>query len=119
MFNFGTLVSQAKLVGENYSAMKLRIHNYILVLLSAALFFTFSMMHEFDWLIPVSPVVVMAGMSSVPATDIAEESSSEDEIEHEESFYIHNYAGIKYFKSLDLKIEFIVSKVLSPPPDMV
>lgn len=93
--------------------------NYILVLLSAALFFTFSMVHEFDWLIPASPVAVVSGMVSVPATEVVEESGSEDEIEHEESFYIRNYTDIKFHKKLKTELELLVSQVLSPPPDMV
>jgi hypothetical protein len=91
----------------------------ILVILSAALFMTFSMMHEFDWLIPSSPVTVSAALSPVPTPDIVEEPGTEDEIEHEESFYIRNYTDIKYHKGLQSKLELRVAQVLSPPPDMV
>lgn len=76
-------------------------------------------MHEFDWLIPVSPITVVSGMTSMPATDLVEESGSEDEIEHEESFYIRDFTDIKYQKRLKSELELIAAKVLSPPPDMV
>ncbi|MBD3616811.1 MAG: hypothetical protein HUJ22_09575 [Gracilimonas sp.] len=99
--------------------MKTCSRKYILVLLSAALFIAFSMMHEFDWLIPASPIAVVSGMTSMPITDLAEESGSEDEIEYEKSFNIRDFTDIKYHKRLKSELELIVAQVLSPPPDMV
>jgi hypothetical protein len=75
------------------------------------------MMHEFDWLIPANPAVVMTNASSIPAPDIVEETGSEDEIEHEVYYTFRDFSGVDfkgYPKSL---IELYIANVLSPPPD--
>jgi hypothetical protein len=91
----------------------------LLVLTSTLLFLTFSMMHEFDWLIPVNPATVAAPLSSIPVTDIVEEPGSEDEIEHEHVYEILPYDNKSFFgTSIALKHLFTPSVPL-PPPDMV
>ena len=99
--------------------MKTQKGTYTLVLLSSALFFTFSMMHEFDWLIPANPVAVVSAASAVPVPDIVEETGSEDEIEHENGYKIISYDLKKYFRT-SLNFENLhIPAVPLPPPDMV
>lgn len=98
--------------------MKTGIYKYVFVLLSTTLFFTFSVMHEFDWVIPSSPAA-LSGIASTPMPDIVEEPGIEDEIEYEESYYILNSANIKFTKRLGSEVELYVAQVLSPPPDKV
>lgn len=94
--------------------------NYILqVVFSTMLFLTFSMMHEYGWLIPDSPAASTVATSSVPMPDIVEEPGSEDEIEHEDGYTIISYKN-RFFlwASMNLKKPFIPS-VPFPPPDRV
>lgn len=99
--------------------MKL-IKPYILqVVLSTVLFFAFSMMHEFDWLIPSNPAAVSTTASAIPMPDVVEEPGAEDEIEHEDivTTYIYNDRLLTgEFISL---IKLYTPPVLIPPPDMV
>ncbi|MEQ8525054.1 hypothetical protein [Gracilimonas sp.] len=93
---------------------------YILqVVLSTMLFFTFSMMHEFDWLIPASPAASPVATSSIPMPDIIEEPGSEDEIEHEDGYTIISDGDNKYFRTSLNRENLYIPPVPLPPPDMV
>ena len=80
------------------------------------LFFTFSMVHEFDWLFPPSPVAAST-MTSVPGTDVAEEVGCEDEIEHDSSYVIIPQLDNNLQRSLFTVTSLIGTAVLTPPPD--
>lgn len=83
------------------------------------LFFAFSMMHEFDWLIPSNPTAVSTTASAIPMPDVVEESGAEDVIEHEDrgTTYIYNGRHLSgVFISL---IKLYTLPELIPPPDMV
>lgn len=93
---------------------------YILqVVLSTMLFFTFSMMHEYDWLIPASPAASAVATSSVPMPDIVEEPGSEDEIEHEDGYKIISFSDRKHNRISLSSENLFIPPVLLPPPDMV
>lgn len=93
-------------------------HNLTAVLLSAMLFLTFAMIHEFDFLLPPSPVAATA-MSSMPTPDIAEEIGCEDEIEHDKSFVIIPLSDEKSRFDFYTVGGLFIAGVLTPPPDQV
>lgn len=93
-------------------------HNLTAILLSTMLFLTFAMVHEFDFLLPPSPVAATA-MSSIPAPDIAEEAGCEDEIEYDDSFVITFFSNEKSLSDLYPVSGLFIAGVLPPPPDQV
>ncbi len=88
-------------------------HTLKAVLLSTMLFFTFSMVHEFDWLLPPSPVA-----STVSSFGIAEEIGCEDEIEHEISYIILSFLNERDIDSSPPVKRLFIARVLTPPPDI-
>ena len=82
------------------------------------LFLTFAMVHEFDFLLPPSPVAATA-MSSVPTPDIAEEIGCEDEIEHDKSYVIISLSDNKSRNDFYTVDGLFIAVVLTPPPDLV
>lgn len=92
-------------------------YSAVTVLLSMMLFLTFSMMHEFDFLLPASPVATTSlSMLSVP--DIVEETGAEDEIEHEDSYVIIPISHDRISRLALLITGLNIARVLTPPPDM-
>jgi len=83
------------------------------VLLSTMLFFTFSMVHEFDWLLPPSPVATTAVSSG-----IAEEIGCEDEIEHEIGYVILSFSNERDIDLSPPVKRLFIARVLTPPPDI-
>lgn len=86
---------------------------------ATVLFVSFSILHEFDWLIPPSPVATVASTSSVPLPDVIEEHSSEDEIEHENVEPILIPILKKTYKGYIISGGFYAPSVATPPPDIV
>lgn len=86
---------------------------------STMLFFAFSMMHEFDWLIPANPAAVAATASPIPTPDIVEEPGAEDEIEHEDGYIIISDSEKKHFRAFLNRENLYIPSVPLPPPDMV
>lgn len=76
------------------------------------------MIHEFDFLLPPSPVAA-ASTSSIPIPDFAEEAGSEDEIEHDDSFVITFFSNEKSRNDLYPVSGLFIAGVLTPPPDKV
>ena len=93
-------------------------HNLTAILLSTMLFLTFAMVHEFNFLLPPSPVAATA-TSSIPVPDIAEEAGIEDEIEYDDSFVITFFSNEKSGNNLYLVNDLFIAGVLTPPPDQV
>jgi len=93
-------------------------HNLTAILLSTMLFLTFAMVHEFDFLLPPSPVAATA-TSSIPVPDIAEEAGIEDEIEYDDSFVITFFSNEKSRNNLYPVNDLFIAGVLTPPPDQV
>ncbi len=83
------------------------------------LFFAFSMMHEFDWLLPANPAVSVATTSSIPLTDVLEETGSEDEIEHELGYVIISNLDNQILGQFLISENSYITSVLSPPPDLI
>lgn len=92
-------------------------HNVTAVLLSMMLFFTFAMMHEFDWLLPPSPDAATA-MSVNHTSDAAEEVGCEDEIEHSDSYIIISSFNDERDSVLLPVSSLFIAGVLTPPPDV-
>jgi|GEM_PF-893204 hypothetical protein len=90
----------------------------LLIVFSTMLFLTFSMMHEFDWLIPANPATIVSSGSSIPAPDIVEEPGSEDEIEHELGYTVISYSDKKFLVNPFLDLRLFTPQVLTPPPDL-
>lgn len=88
-------------------------HNLTAVLLTTMLFFTFSMVHEFDWLLPPSPVATTVTMSG-----IAEEIGCEDEIEHDNNVVVLIFSNDREIFLVLSPTSLFISRVLTPPPDM-
>lgn len=88
-------------------------HTLKAVLLSTMLLFTFSMVHEFDWLLPPSPVA-----TTVASSGIAEEVGCEDEIEHEISYVILSFSNEQDIDSISPVKRLFIARVLTPPPDI-
>lgn len=99
--------------------MRFRKLNITLVLSATLLFGVFTLMHEYGWLIPPSPVATVASTSQVPLPDVVEEHGSEDAIEHHESnpIFISPILSIK--GSYMIYEELFIPHVATPPPDMV
>ena len=76
------------------------------------------MVHEFDFLLPPSPVAATA-TSSIPVPDIAEEAGIEDEIEYDDSFVITIFSNEKSRNNLYPVNDLFIAGVLTPPPDQV
>lgn len=93
-------------------------HNFTAVLLSTMLFLTFAMVHEFDFLLPPSPVASTA-TSSIPVPDTAEEAGIEDEIEYDASFVITFFSNEKSRNDFYPVSGLFIAGVLTPPPDQV
>lgn len=83
------------------------------------LFLAFSVMHEFDWLIPPSPVQTVASNTSVPVPDAIEEHGSEDEIEHDDSEPVFLPPTMNVKNSCMISRNLYVPSVATPPPDMI
>lgn len=99
--------------------MKLIQSNITGILAAIVLFLSFSMLHEFDWLIPPSPAATVATTSPVPLPDVIEEHISEDEIDHEDVEPILLPILKKAYKGYMISGDFYVPSVATPPPDMV
>jgi hypothetical protein len=97
--------------------MKILQSNIFSVLAAMAIFLSFSMLHEFDWLIPPSPVTTVATTSAMPLPDIIEEYGSEDEIEHEDSVPLLLPNLIKSFKDYMVSGDLFSPSITTPPPD--
>ncbi|HBQ60010.1 MAG TPA: hypothetical protein DD671_10400 [Balneolaceae bacterium] len=83
------------------------------------LFFSFTIMHEFGWLIPPSPVQTVADTSPVPLPDVIEEHGSEDEIEHEDADPVFISPLKKARNTYMVFRNLYVPSVATPPPDMI
>jgi hypothetical protein len=92
-------------------------HNAILVLLSMMLFLTFSMMHQFDFLLPASPLSATS-LSTMPTFEIVEETASEDEVEHNDSYVIMPFLNDKFTRTDLPTTGLFIANILTPPPDM-
>lgn len=88
-------------------------HNITAVLMSTMLFFAFSMVHEFDWLLPPSSVATTSASAGV-----AEEIGCEDEIEHEGSVVTVSFLNERDIISSYPDTHLFIASVLTPPPDM-
>lgn len=75
-------------------------------------------MHEFDFLLPPTPVAA-AAMSSIPTPDTTEETGSEDEIDHDDSFVIISILNEKSRNDFYPVSGLFIARVLTPPPDRV
>lgn len=91
-------------------------HSAFTVLLSMMLFLTFSMMHEFAFLLPASPVSIT--LSTLPTPDIVEETGAEDEIEHDDGYIIIPISHDKISRMAYPITGLFIARVLTPPPDM-
>jgi hypothetical protein len=82
------------------------------------LFAVFTLMHQYDWLIPPSPVAPIATSSAVPFPDAVEEHGAEDDLEHELSklFYIPKESEIK--KVYMITGDLFIPQISTPPPDV-
>lgn len=83
------------------------------------LFLTFTMLHEYDWLIPPSPVNTVASATTVPLPDVIEEHGSEDEIEHDE--FLGEIIPLQK-KSHPFSMVYrdsYIPNIATPPPDKV
>lgn len=76
-------------------------------------------MHEYDWLLPPSPVETVASTSQVPLPDVIEEHGSEDEIEHFDFNVIYLSADQTNIGSYMIYEDRFVPHVATPPPDMI
>lgn len=89
-------------------------------MLSATLLFgVFTLLHEYDWLLPPSPVETVASTTQVPLPDVIEEHGSEDEIEHDEFIEIFISPDQNKIGSYMIYEEKYVPHVSTPPPDRV
>lgn len=99
--------------------MKAKYLHTLFVISATILFGTFTLLHEYDWLLPPSPVETVASTTQVPLPDVIEEHGNEDEIEHDDfkEFLVspdHNKQG-----SYMIDEDRFVPHVATPPPDMV
>ncbi len=93
---------------------------YTLFVLSATILFgVFTLLHEYDWLLPPSPVETAASTTQVPLPDVIEEHGSEDEIEHEDFKEILVTPDQNKQGSYMIDEDRFVPHVATPPPDMV
>lgn len=91
----------------------------IRILGAIGVFLSFAIMHEYDWLVPPSPVNVEIASTSVPVSDAAEEHGSEDEIEHEITEPIYLPILPKLYKKYMISGDFYIPLVSTPPPDVI
>lgn len=93
---------------------------YPLFVLSATLLFgSFTLLHEYDWLLPPSPVETVASTTQVPLPDVIEEHGSEDEIEHDEYKEIFVTPDQNNKGSYMVYEDRFIPHVATPPPDMI
>lgn len=97
--------------------MKSKNLHIIGILGVTGLFTVFTLMHQYDWLLPSSPAAPITASSSVPFPDAFEEHGAEDDLEHELSklFYIPKESDNKrvYMIAGDL----FIPQISTPPPD--
>lgn len=74
-------------------------------------------MHQYDWLIPPSPVAPLTTSSPVPFPDTFEEHSGEDDLEHEFSkpFYIPKES--ETIRVYMIAGDLFIPQISTPPPD--
>ncbi|MDZ7807594.1 MAG: hypothetical protein U5K71_10810 [Gracilimonas sp.] len=99
--------------------MKAKKLHTVFVLGATLLFGVFTLLHEYDWLLPPSPVETVASTSQVPLPDVIEEHGSEDEIEHDDSDPIFIAPIQKDNGSYMIYEDLFVPHVSTPPPDRV
>ncbi|MFP8490191.1 hypothetical protein ACKGJO_13985 [Gracilimonas sp. Q87] len=99
--------------------MKVKKQHTVFVLGATLLFGVLTLLHEYDWLLPQSPVDTVVSTSQVPLPDVIEEHGSEDEIEHEDSepFYVSSIQSVK--GSYMIYEDLFVPHVSTPPPDII
>jgi hypothetical protein len=99
--------------------MKLSAKHIIPVLGATLLFLAFTLLHEYDWLLPPSPVSTVASTTTVPLPDVIEEHGSEDEIEHDDfSGEIIPLQKKSHPFSMVYR-DLYIPNVAPPPPDMI
>ena len=89
------------------------------VLGATLLFGVFTLLHEYDWLLPPSPVETVASTSKVPLPDVIEEHGSEDEIEHCDSDPIFISPILNTTGSYMISEGLFIPSVSTPPPDFI
>ncbi len=99
--------------------MKAKNLHTAFVIGATLLFGVFTLLHEYDWLLPPSPVQTVASTSQVPLPDVIAEHGSEDEIEHSDFNVFYLSGDQNNIGSYMIDEDRFVPHVATPPPDMI
>lgn len=83
-----------------------------------ALFAVFTLMHQFDWLIPQSPAAPVAS-TTVPFPDAVEEHGGEDDITHDLSKPVFISVKSSRINIYMIFEDLFVPQVSTPPPNIL
>lgn len=107
------------LLSSYLQIMKNNYRNIANIFGAVVLFATFSIAHEYGWLIPPSPAPAPVANAQVPMPDVIEEHGSEDEIEHDDSEILFLDIKSQIKKSYMIFGDLFIPNVDVPPPDLI
>ncbi|NBC65012.1 MAG: hypothetical protein GVY07_05030 [Bacteroidetes bacterium] len=81
------------------------------------LFAVFTLMHQYDWLIPTSPASPISTQTSVPFPDVVEEHGTEDDITHDFSKPFFISESLQNISICMIFEDLVYPQISTPPPD--